>query len=230
VGLLASVADLAEVVSALTLGADIIDLKDPKRGALGAWPRALLPAAVAAVAGRVPVSATVGDLPMEPGTLLNAALTTTAAGVDYVKVGLFGGHGQDACITALAAAVKAGARLVAVLMADRRPELDVLPVLARAGFAGVMLDTADKGTGGLRRHLAPRELAAFVEAARALGLVTGLAGSLKVDDVGPLAALGPDYLGFRGALCGGPRTASLDPAAFAKIRAALDASAPARAA
>jgi uncharacterized protein (UPF0264 family) len=218
------------VASALALGADIIDLKDPRRGALGAWPTALLPLAVAAAGGRVPVSATVGDLPMEPETLLNAALTTAAAGVDYVKVGLFGEHGQDACITALAAAAEARVRLVAVLMADRHPALGVLPVLARAGFAGVMLDTADKGAGGLRRHLLPRELAAFVEAARALGLVTGLAGSLKADDVGPLVALGPDYLGFRGALCGGQRTASLDPAAFATIRAALDASARARAA
>lgn len=230
VGLLASVANLAEVIPALTLGADIIDLKDPKRGALGAWPRALLPAAVAAVAGRVPVSATVGDLPMEPGTLLNATLTTAAAGVDYVKVGLFGGRGQDACITALAAAAEAGVRLVAVLMVDRRPELSVLPLLARMGFTGVMLDTADKGAGGLRRHLSPRELAAFVEAARTLGLVTGLAGSLKVDDVAPLAAFRPTYLGFRGALCGGQRTGALDPTAFAEIRAALDASARAHAA
>lgn len=230
VGLLASVADLAEVASALALGADIIDLKDPRRGALGAWPTALLPSAVAAVGGRIPVSATVGDLPMEPGTLLNAVLITAAAGVDYVKVGLFGGCRQADCIDALAAAAEAPLKLVAVLMADRSPDLGVLPALARAGFAGVMLDTADKGAGGLRRHLLPHQLAAFVEGARTLGLVTGLAGSLKVDDVGPLCAFGPDYLGFRGALCGGRRTGSLDPAAFARIRAALDASARARAA
>ena len=38
--LLASVATLAEVDLALAAGADLIDLKDPEAGALGAWPRA----------------------------------------------------------------------------------------------------------------------------------------------------------------------------------------------
>ena len=33
------------------------------------------------------------------------------------------------------------------------------------------------------------------------GLTTGLAGSLRISDIRTLAALGPDYLGFRGGLC-----------------------------
>ena len=88
-GLLASVASLAETQQALDLGADILDLKDPTKGALGAWPQALLAQAVRLVAGRVPVSATVGDLPMEPSLLLEAAHATAATGVDIVKLGFF---------------------------------------------------------------------------------------------------------------------------------------------
>ena len=57
--------------------------------------------------------------------------------------------------------------------------------------------------------------------ARAAGLLTGLAGSLTTADIPPLAALGPHYLGFRGALCRGDRTAALDPAAFAAVRRAV---------
>lgn len=223
--LLASVADLEEVGLACAGGADLIDLKDPRQGAMGAWPRACLGEAVSVVAGRLPVSATIGDLPMVEDALVAAAEATAATGVGLVKVGFFAGGDHRACARALGAAARGGARLVAVLMADQRPDLDLLPVLAEAGFAGAMLDTADKRAGGLSRHLNGASLADFVRRARGLGLLNGLAGSLGVADVAPLAALRPDYLGFRGALCGGGREAALDPRALARVRDALDAAA-----
>jgi uncharacterized protein (UPF0264 family) len=64
-------------------------------------------------------------------------------------------------------------------------------------------------------------LASFVRRARARGLLTGLAGSLRREDVPALLPLGADYLGFRGALCAAGRAGSLDPMALAAIRAAL---------
>lgn len=219
--LLASVADLREAELACALGAEIVDLKDPTRGALGAWPAADLRAAVRLIAGRRPSSATVGDLPMEPAALLAAARATATTGVDIVKVGFFRGGDHRRCIEALAAAAAEGVRLVAVLMADQGPDLALAPALAAAGFHGVMLDTADKSAGGLRRHLDDGALGRFVAAGRAHGLLTGLAGSLRRDDIPPLTALGPDYLGFRGALCRGGRASALDPEAFAAVRAAL---------
>jgi uncharacterized protein (UPF0264 family) len=225
VRLLASVASLAEVEAALELGADILDLKDPASGALGAWSTGRLAQAVARVAGRRPVSATVGDLPMRPERLLDAARGTAGLGVDIVKIGFFQGGDQHGCAAALAAAAQEGIRLVAVLMADQKPDLALLSTLAAAGFFGAMLDTADKAGGGLRRHLPDSVLGGFVARARSLGLLTGLAGSLAVPDIAPLAALEPDYLGFRGALCAGGRTGGLDPLAFAQVRAAVDAAA-----
>jgi (5-formylfuran-3-yl)methyl phosphate synthase len=211
-GLLASVATPEEAALALALGADILDLKRPAAGALGAWPVAELRAAVARFGGGIPLSATIAEAVAETG-------------VGYVKVGIFagGGGGGDprACVAALAP-LAARARLVAVLMADQRPDLGLLPRLAAAGFAGAMLDTAGKRDGGLRRHLPDGELARFVAAARAEGLLCGLAGSLGLGDVAPLAALGPDYLGFRGALCGGGRREdALDPESFRSVREAV---------
>jgi uncharacterized protein (UPF0264 family) len=173
------------------------------------------------VAGRRPVSATVGDLPMRPELLLAAARATAATGVDIVKIGFFQGGDAPGCATTLAAAARQGIKLVAVLMADQEPDLALLPTLAEAGFFGAMLDTADKAGGGLRHHLPDAALGGFVARARHLGLLTGLAGSLTVPDIAPLAALQPDYLGFRGALCAGGRTGSLDPSAFARVRAAI---------
>ena len=55
---LASVMSAEEAGLALEGGADVIDLKDPTSGALGALPVAVIRAAVDRIAGRRPVSAT----------------------------------------------------------------------------------------------------------------------------------------------------------------------------
>ncbi|MCX7629619.1 MAG: (5-formylfuran-3-yl)methyl phosphate synthase [Geminicoccaceae bacterium] len=221
--LLASVADLEEAERALALGAEVLDLKDPRAGALGAWEPRRLAAAVARLRHRAVLSATTGDLPMDPRSLRTAAERIAETGVDVVKVGFFANEGREAVLRALAPLAAAGFRLVAVLMADRRPDLSDLAPFAEAGLAGVMLDTADKTGGGLRARLDEAALARFVREARDLGLLCGLAGSLGLADIAPLARLGPDYLGFRGALCGGARTDRLDPGAFRRVRAELAA-------
>ena len=111
--------------------------------------------------------------------------------------------------------------MVAVMFADQAPDMALLPRLRDCGFAGAMLDTAGKEPGGLRTHLADHALSGFVEQSRRLGLLTGLAGSLRRDDIPPLLALKPDYLGFRGALTLAGRTTGLDPQALAAVRATI---------
>ncbi|MFG1281652.1 (5-formylfuran-3-yl)methyl phosphate synthase [Xanthobacter autotrophicus] len=224
-GLLASVATLAEMEVALSAGADIVDLKNPAEGALGAWAEAPLKAAVArwrAAACVTGLSATVGDQPLDATIILAAARRTAATGVPLVKIGFplpTDGAAQalDPVLDALRPLARE-TRLIAVLFADQDPDLSAVSQFAEAGFHGVMLDTADKAAGGLLAHLAVQRLAGFVTAARAAGLLTGLAGSLKLEDIAPLAALQPHYLGFRGALCATGRTSSLDPARLARVR------------
>ena len=235
--LLASVADLGEADTALKAGVDIIDLKNPAQGALGAWDIHDLVRAVCLVGGRTPLSATIGDLPMEPADLSAAVAATAATGVDFVKVGFFAGNNgavdSQACAEAIGRCDHGAARLVAVLFADQSPDFSLLGVLAANGFSGVMLDTADKGGGGLRDHLESRLLARFVGDAAARGLFSGLAGSLILNDVQPLLELRPDYLGFRGALCGAQgRRGVLDPDALGELAALFqdwNASSPSRA-
>ena len=226
---LASISRFEELPPVLEGGADLVDVKDPTSGALGAAPLDTIRAIVRAVAGRKPVSATLGDLPMQPELLVAEARRTAASGVDFVKLGLFSGD-MGACLAALAPVAAGGARLVAVLFADRAPEFDVLEPIAQAGFAGAMLDTAGKEGGALPDHLPIERLRLFLARSRSLGLITGLAGSLRLEHVAPLAALGPDYLGFRGALCSGGRTSRIDPARVRAIRQALDAASSATAA
>ena len=85
---LASVRDEAEAETALLARADIIDLKDPAQGALGALDLDTTRRIVSVVAGRVPVSATIGDLPMHRSPIHHTVLQHAACGVDYVKFGL----------------------------------------------------------------------------------------------------------------------------------------------
>ena len=63
--MLASVADAAEADVVLQLGADVVDLKDARRGALGAVPLDTAREAIAAVARRRETSAALGDPPYD---------------------------------------------------------------------------------------------------------------------------------------------------------------------
>jgi dihydroneopterin aldolase len=218
---LASVRDEHEAVAALAGGADVIDFKDPANGALGAAAPKAIERGIAKLAGRALTSATAGDWPLEAGALVQAGRRIGAIGVDYVKLGFLPGEALLECIAELRAVAREH-RLVAVFFADRGVPLAALERLRDAGFAGAMLDTYDKGTGGLRRHLGDAELARFVRAARRAGLMTGLAGSLTLDDVPPLVRVGPDLLGFRGALCAAGRTSALSAERLRGVRLALD--------
>src|SRR5437016_5096196 len=60
--LLVSVRSAAEAEAALAGGAQVIDVKEPLRGALGRADDAAIAAVVEAVAGRCPVSAALGEL------------------------------------------------------------------------------------------------------------------------------------------------------------------------
>src|SRR3990170_3846683 len=218
---LASVRDAAEAEMAIGAGADIIDLKDPGKGALGALAPGTIATCVRRVAGRAPVSATIGDLPLEGETVRAAVLATAGLGVDYVKLGLFPGGDAKRCLNLLKTEA-AEIHLIFVLFADAMPDFDAIGLAARIGASGVMFDTLKKATGSLPDHMSLGTLAAHVTSAQARGLTVGVAGSLKAKHVPGLLALRPDLLGFRGALChGDDRVQSLDPVRLTAIRALI---------
>ena len=223
--MLASVTGPAEAEVALACGADIIDLKDPARGALGAVDAATIRATVGQIAGRRPVSAVTGDLPMEPAVVADAVVAVAATGVDFVKVGVFPGGDPLAAIQGLALLARS-VRLVAVLFADSAPDLGLLLAFAEAGFAGAMLDTAHKVDGRLLDHMPLPALRRFVASCREHELMCGLAGALEPPDIPRLLLLGPDLLGFRGALCNGGRAGTLDPERVALVRGLIPREAP----
>ncbi|MCC7412988.1 MAG: hypothetical protein IT495_15340 [Gammaproteobacteria bacterium] len=222
-GMLASVTNVAEALLAVDGGADIIDLKDPARGALGALAPAGIARVVRALAGVRPLSATTGDGDEAVTVIADRVAATAALGVDLVKVGMPAGAAElDRLIDALAVQAAAGLALVAVLAAERGVDSRTVSRLGAAGFRGAMLDTLDKRRGSLRTLLDDVAIGRFVAVARAAGLFTGLAGSLTLSDVPALLAHRPDFLGFRGALCArGRRGNEVEAHALRAVRASI---------
>jgi dihydroneopterin aldolase len=215
-GLLASVRNTHEARLALAGGADIIDCKNPHQGALGALPPAEIRRIVDRIGSAVPVSAAVGDT-CDPEQLPAAVQAIHAAGVDYIKFGLFNEPHADRCLRALAPFAHR-VRLIAVCFADRFDPEPLLPKITEHGLYGVMIDTADKAAGRLTELWSAARRERFVHGARQLNLLCGLAGKLQRQDIPQLLPHDADYLGFRSALCGGRREAELQPDALASIR------------
>lgn len=226
---LASVTTPAEAAIVLEGGADIVDIKNPVAGVLGAAEPARVAAIVRAVAAAAPTSATIGDITLDAAAIERGIVTMSGCGVDIVKVGWFGPQSAPAVTAVLAAAAQRGIRLVVVLFAEYGIQLDRVVELAAAGVYGVMLDTADKQSGGLRTKLTPEQLVAFNQRLKHYNLICGLAGSLRPTDIPALLDLQPDYLGFRGAFCrAGDRAAAVDPELVHSIRSYFDMHARAR--
>ena len=222
-GMLASVRSLEEAVCVYANGADIIDLKEPNLGTLGAIPLAEMRHIVDELWEKCTISATVGDLPANAFTTINKVLQTADTGVDYVKVGMFSQRHLEVCLPKLIHCTNKGIAIVAVLFADNQLDMDFAVHAARqARLKGVMLDTAHKNSGGLLRHKSPLQLEHFIHLAKCNGLLTGLAGSLKINDIPTLLQLNPDYIGFRTALCAATgRTGKLDTNAVRQVRKSI---------
>lgn len=217
-GMLASVKNLAEAQIVLNANVDIIDLKQPEFGALGALSVELVAEIVAEINGRLPVSATVGDLPMNAEMIFNAVSAMTKTGVDFVKIGFFPAQNWEEIAQKLAATTEK-TRVIVVLFADTKPDFSIISHLKNANFAGVMLDTMDKKNGSLTDVMEYERIAKFVKLAKSHNLLCGLAGSLRLENVAPLLPLNADYLGFRGALCNQHnRIGTLDLNALRNIR------------
>jgi uncharacterized protein (UPF0264 family) len=220
--LLVSVRSVAEAEAALAAGADLIDVKEPRHGALGMADAATLQQIANAIAGRAPLSAALGEL--HEGNHLPQSLAGRAR---YAKFGLAGAGHQADWNRQLHAAVDrlpAGVSPVAVAYADWRtaespPPEHVLSEVLEAGYAGLLIDTFDKSGGGLLAHLSTGELSALTDRARSAGRLIVLAGKIGRDDLPTLLPLEPDYLGVRGAVCRGGRQSALDVTLARQFRA-----------
>lgn len=199
---LASVQSLDEAQTLLTCLPDILDMKNPAQGALGALSVETVSEIIRLIDGRCMTSATIGDLPMQADLISKAMINMADSGVDYVKIGLFPSADLQQCIKELEDTVKnLQTSTIAVLFADKMSDFDCIAVLKGSGFKGVMIDTAIKNGQHLRDHWNEQQLSTFVKAVKEQNMLCGLAGALRIEDIPLLRPLNANYLGFRSALC-----------------------------
>lgn len=199
--LLISVTSVEEAQLALENGADFIDLKDPGQGALGALPLDKIQEIANFVhrqmnQDRLLVSATIGDIPMQAEPILKKVQALIETKVDIIKVGFFEAEEYQLCIDALGMLAQEGVKLIAVLFAEFRYPEDLIARIKRAGFYGVMIDTAYKNGRIFLDYLTEQHMSTLVMQSQ--GMVFGLAGSLNIQHVAIAKRFQPAYIGFRG--------------------------------
>jgi uncharacterized protein (UPF0264 family) len=212
--LLISVRNTEEAHLACDAGADLIDIKEPGRGPLGAADGSTVRAIVAAVAQRVQVSAALGELLHDKRVLAPADLK----GLAYAKCGLAGCAARADWMDLWSTEISRfpmGVAPVAVVYADdaaAAPDVEsVVAAAERVGAPVVLIDTHDKSQGSLMVHWSLDKVRHIVCRIHHSGLKVALAGSLDALLVEQLLPLGPDIIAARGAACSGGRTGRLDP-------------------
>lgn len=224
--LLVSVRSGEEVAAALAGGAGIIDAKEPARGSLGAVEPDVLADIAARTPGSVPLSVALGDCTDREAVraAVRAARVPPRRSVVYLKLGFAGTDSEARIVELVEAAVVEGswARIVAVGYADHAAAGTIAPVAvlraaARAGAAGLLVDTWRKDGRGLLDHIPLEGLAALADGAREAGLLFAAAGSLDAEALARVSVIA-EVVGVRGAACRGGRDGTVDPERVAMLR------------
>lgn len=198
--LLISVKNVEEALQALEVGVDIVDLKDPNVGALGALGLHPTERIVLAINGRGLLSATVGENHASLDELIVSVQARAHMGVDIIKIGVSALFYTADFFTEMRKLTGAGAKIVAVFFVDEEIDFNLLETLQKIGFYGAMLDTQTKQFS-LLEILTQAEISKFVHLCSNFDLVSGLAGSLKAQHIEIIREINPTYIGFRGGVC-----------------------------
>jgi (5-formylfuran-3-yl)methyl phosphate synthase len=212
--LLVSVRSASEAAAALRGGAAVIDVKEPAQGSLGRASDGVIEDVVRVVAGRLPVSAAMGEFVDTFADTLPTCLNS----LSYLKWGLsrYENWEEDIWQNELAILIhhladrQPTARVVAVAYADwqraRAPKPEVVWDFAALNPVGAFLiDTWQKDGSTLLDWLSLDEIEQLRANCRRDGVPMVLAGSLGPAEVRTLLPLRPAWFAVRGAVCQGRR-------------------------
>lgn len=202
--LLTSVKNVEEAMLALYAGVNLIDLKDPYEGALGALDVEVVTQIIDKLSEyrqpTVLLSATVGEKHETVSELVSDVVTYRALGVDIIKVAISDLLKLNDGLDKMEKIINDGVKMVAVFFAEDAIDLTVLKKLAAIGFYGAMIDTRIK-EHSMVDVMASDELSRFVSICTKNALKSGLAGSVNETHIAMLTEHRPDFVGMRGGLC-----------------------------
>jgi len=217
--LLISVVSREEAEIALSSKVDIIDIKNPMEGSLGAnFPWVIQD--ILKISADTEVSAAIGDFDFKPGLASLAAYSLANLGVRYIKVGFYGIKTKQQALELGESVVRAlnkESQAVFAAYADHKnigsiSPFELIDVAEECGASIVMMDTINKKGNNLLDYMSIEDLKIFVEASHKKGLKVALAGSLDRNSIIKLRDknVKPDIIGVRGAVCeGGERTSRI---------------------
>jgi uncharacterized protein (UPF0264 family) len=233
--LLVSVRNANEAAIAVENEVDIVDIKDPSRGALGRADQAAVDFIVKAVEQHSgehlpPVTMALGELQD-----MGEHVAAIPAGVSAVKLGLAGCRDRArwrpdwaSIKSRLDARADCTPDWVAVIYADDQLAHAPAPqeVIAAAidfGCRGVLVDTFSKSTGRLWDFVDPAQLTDWARLIHEMGMFLAVGGSIGPGDLQRLVQIPLDVVAIRGSVCvGGRREAALDGRRIREFRQLMD--------
>lgn len=243
--LLVSVRDQVEAQAALSGGCDVLDIKEPRAGALGRTTWDVMAEVTRVARAQSPqchLSAALGELSEWTNATSSPTTNQRAAcsRLSYVKLGLAQMSGRQnlaqqfaAVATNINRAASPLMQWVAVMYADwhqaKSPTprdvltlIDTLQATCGIQFGGLLVDTFTKGEQRLFDFVSPTELSDWRQAAHARGLLFAIAGRLRTSDLPQALAIKPDIVAVRSAVCGsGDRMNAVTEVAVREFHAAL---------
>ena len=227
--LLISIRNVAELPIAVEGGADWIDLKEPRHGALAAVTFEVASAVVSELGGRLPLSAALGELVDWEQSPAQQLLGID--GIEVVKLGLAGCHQIDDWTLrwrdAFRLVQQQEKQLAAVVYADwqraKSPAPSLVIELARdCRSKYLLIDTYIKDGRWSFDFFTEQQLCKILKLANSANLKVVLAGSINFDHLGEIATDLVDIVAVRGAVCRGNRATELSVELVGEFRRSLN--------
>lgn len=224
--LLVSVRSAAEAREAILGGADIIDVKEPDRGPLGAADPLTLLDIAREVGHQKPLSAAMGELLAKQQAISLKSLE----GYRWIKLGFSGCEGNTPWHErweALEQVFVKQCRLVAASYADHaaarcQPPISIAKSLPLRDSI-FLVDTFTKSGKSLFDVMSRNEIVELRTYLHSHGAQLALAGSLRAELAEQIAQCAPDIVGIRGAACASGRSSHIVAERVRAFRAALSA-------
>lgn len=222
--LVVSVRNLQEAILAKNAAADIIDLKEPSKGSLGAVSNSVACQVKKTIGESSQLSIALGELREMP----DQPALEPIEGFQFAKIGLSEVQSEnwEKRLHRLIWSSPVGTEIVAVAYADWRTcgapcPKQVLHFSFENDISAFVLDTYDKSKGDLFDNCSMSELQELADHCRCADLTTVFAGSISPSRFQQVVELQPDYVAARGALCHRDRSKQLAPELLEEFRAGL---------
>ena len=202
---LISLKNVDEISNEVIGEVDILDLKNPLKGAIGAWELNNIKRVISIYKNKITISATLGDV-FEDKEFLIKLKKFDCLGLDFIKFGLLSIDQKNLFEKLRIIESKVfKTNLVCVVFVDIKNNLNLvnngLNYFLRCGVKYILLDTFGKKNGDLLNFCKIDYLRKFISKCKKNNIKIGLAGGLKEIQIPLIVKLKPDIVGFRSAIC-----------------------------